>query len=179
MFRGIALSGKACAGKDRIGEALVHALANRFYDARIEKLASPIYHEAHTKYEMVGKNRPLLQKIGDDHTNVEPTYYVRLLCEAQDAIEKPGLWVVTDLRKVIEAEYLRQKGYALVRLDVEPAVQKSRMVLRDGGYNEESMHHWTETDLDDYTRWNVRVPNNGTVTPFALSNIILDLLGLQ
>lgn len=195
-YRGIAISGKAAAGKDVVGEALLNHLHMQFSPGAIVKLAKPIYDEAIAEHGMdpSNKNRALLQSIGDIHTRQEPTYYPRLLIQSIDEanermleeyksgrlmVYQPMVPIVTDLRKTIEAEYLRQKNFALVRLDVDDFIQRQRLTERDGSYVEATLDHWTETDLDLYGRFDVRLPNNGQFSPSSLAYIILQVLGLE
>lgn len=201
-YRGIAISGKAAAGKDSVGEAIIEGLLNQWTPARIVKLATPIYEEAINIYGMDPnkKNRPLLQRIGTDRVKQDPAFYPRKLMQslhdydvtaraervvdAQRGIhyvmdyESP-IAVVTDLRKVIEAEYLRQQGFALLRLDVDPKVQEHRLLTRDGEYNAEHLRHWTEVDLDHYAYFDMRIPNNGLLTPQEIAWFVLRGLDME
>jgi hypothetical protein len=184
-IKGIAISGKAAAGKDAVGEELVRHLSASGIQARIVKLAKPIYDEAITLYRMnpSNKDRKLLQEIGDSHTSIDPTYYPRLLIE--ELREKhnslhafdPVFPVVTDLRKVVEAEYLQQVGFALVRLDVLSSVQTDRIMRLYGESGFGRLLHWTETDLDHYAKWDIKIPNNGNMTPSAVAWVIAASLG--
>lgn len=196
-YIGIAISGKAAAGKDVVGEALLDMLHTQFSPAKIMKLAAPIYTEAIEMYGMdpSKKDRPLLQRIGDAHTTFEPTFYPRMLMQEIENVNavlsvkhkfrkslveyEPIIPIVTDVRKIIEAEYLRQKGFALVRLDVDVEVQHRRLVARDGGYNLNDLLHWTETDLDHYAGFDMVFPNNGHFNPQSVAYFILKSLGME
>lgn len=170
-FIGIAISGKAGAGKDTVAEALIAELrALVTVDAYCERLSRPIYEEAREVYGMVGKDRPLLQHIGDAHTQIEPSYYARLLVErVRDPrvvghFHVPRFPIVTDLRKTIEAEYLKQCGFFLVRLEVNPGTQRERLLRLYGPGACDNLGHWTEKDLDDYARFHYTVWNEGANT---------------
>jgi hypothetical protein len=86
---------------------------------------------------------------------------------------------VTDVRKVIEAEYLRQRGFSIVRLDISSVMQARRLVERDAYYNPGELQHWTETDLDHYPYFKLKVLNNGAHTPGQLALFILRSLGME
>jgi hypothetical protein len=186
-LKGIAISGKAAAGKDTVGEELVRHLTASGIEARIVKLAAPIYDEAIYLFGLdpSKKDRRLLQSIGDSHTQVDPTYYPRLLIEElrerHNALSDfdPLFPVVTDLRKVVEAEYLQQMGFALVRLDIHPIAQTERIMRLYGEEGLNRLLHWTETDLDHYAKWDVKLPNNGNMTPSAVAWVIAASLGFD
>lgn len=163
-FRGIALSGKAGAGKDTIADAICRILPAAYP----VKLATPIYEEAYERgMDPRVKDRPLLQRIGDDHTSIDPTYYPRLLVErvrdtsVQGSMVFNGFPVVTDMRKRIELLYLQQVGFFCVRVEASTDMRIVRLLERDGAVNHGSLSHWTETDLDQSYDWFNLVVYNG------------------
>lgn len=187
---GIAISGKATAGKDTIALEIQQLLQRAGRGGKIMKLATPIYDEAYLlgmSRDPDEKDRELLQRIGDERTDADPAYYPRVLwsdirghLDFLKVLNMPTVtYLVTDLRKLVEAEYLRQVGFAIVRLDVSPEVQTQRILELYGEEGLERLSHWTETDLDHYTKWDVKLPNNGHMTPAAVAWVIATSLGFN
>lgn len=188
-YAGVAISGKAGAGKTAVAKELDDFFVVDFAPSRIMRLADEIYQEAYAQGMPRGeKDRPLLQSIGDARTAVEPSYYARKLVEnrrravagyAEKGSREPLVAIVDDLRKVVEAEYLRQQGFALVRLEAFEHVRNVRLLQRDGSLQEAALSHWTETDLDNYDRWDLKVPNNGFQTAQQVALFIYRSLGFD
>lgn len=200
-YKGIAISGKAGSGKTTVANALDELFLAQFTASKVLHLATPIYEEAYDlgmDRDPSKKDRGLLQRIGDERTAKDPSYYPRRLIEYLDlhnsALPKAGerrglvtyafdnapvIGIVDDLRKVVEAEYLAQRGFALVRLNVQPWTQENNLRRRDGRYEPSKLYHWTETDLDNYSRFDVVLPNDGELAPQQLAWIIAKVLGME
>lgn len=71
--------------------------------------------------------------------------------------------IVDDVRFVNEAERIHSVGGVLVRLEVNPAVQKHRLSSTRGkNYDNSVLTHVSETELDTYPFFDLVVDNNHT-----------------
>lgn len=69
--------------------------------------------------------------------------------------------IITDLRQKNEEEFLRDKGFIIVRVEAPYELRLERSLEADGDFKESQMNHETELSVDqieaDYT-----VVNDGT-----------------
>lgn len=93
-------------------------------------------------------HREVLQKIGESMRNTfgDDIWIKSLFSEGYDP--KYDTWIITDVRYRNEADYIKDKGGILIRIN------------RNTGYND---NHKSETDLDDYDKFDYIVDNNGTI----------------
>lgn len=108
-------------------------------------------------------HREVLQKIGESIRNTfgEDIWIKALFNEGYDP--KHDTWIITDVRYRNEADYIKDKGGILIRIN------------RNTGYND---NHKSETDLDDYDKFDYIVDNNGTINQLIdkMVDIYNDLL---
>ncbi len=121
------LGNKARQGKDTAGEAIVnhfnglrylqikHGLKAVAPEARIFKFADALYRVCREEYGMIGKDAPLLQKVGDGRRNeFGLNYWIDQLEATMKDFD--GIAVVTDMRYTNEANWIKSKGGCTVQV---------------------------------------------------------------
>lgn len=95
--------------------------------------------------------RVAYQLLGQSVRGVDSGYWVRAAVENIDwGSEFP---IFTDVRTPNEVSALYDAGAPVVYLRVSPEVQRERLMARDGSMpSEETLHHETETALDEAVR---------------------------
>ena len=173
----IAISGKMCSGKTTLLDMITEyhdvevcsggadqdilQVAERF------SLADPVKEVAHRYFRMPEnyKDRPLLQKIGQQFRSIEPKVWINLLIdradeyeqihnelESVDGVSMKGCAICDDVRFPNEVEALKEAGWITVRLEVNDEERKSRLKTV---YGADWKKHWdnrneiSETALDD------------------------------
>lgn len=119
---------KANQGKDTAGEAIVnyfatkreqqlkHGLKPTIPEARIFKFAAALYKVCREEYGMVGKDAPLLQKVGEGRRNqFGLNYWIDQLEASMRGFE--GIAVLTDVRYFNEADWVKSKGGVTVKVE--------------------------------------------------------------
>lgn len=106
----------------------------------------------------------LLQYLGGPvRQEGDPLYWMRrMLAEAIPLLAEEQLVFVPDIRYVQDAETLLNSSGTLIRLDVDPGEQASRLAFRDNVVvPPETLTHISETALDDYQRFDLRFNTTG------------------
>jgi hypothetical protein len=96
--------------------------------------------------------RDLTQKVGKNVRDIfgEQVWVEILLNEANLLIEKGHKVICDDVRLEIEYDLFKENNYSLIRLDVDPEVQKKRILELYKTYNENALLHHTEIALDNH-----------------------------
>lgn len=106
----------------------------------------------------------LLRYLGTDiRQSQDRIYWVKTAMwnVAKMGFETGSSPVFTDVRFLHEAQFIRDVGGYLIRVDVSPETQRRRLMGRDGLVpTPEALAHPSETQLDDYDDFNQRVDNN-------------------
>ena len=134
---------KARHGKDSAAQA-IQDYARRFSlpEVRIFKFADALYDICRREYGMVGKDAPLLQRIGSERRMIQEDYWLDRLKFTIGSFK--GIGIITDVRYKNEAAWIRKNGGILVnvsRLNDDGTV----FVAQDRPAN-----HPSEIDLDGY-----------------------------
>lgn len=163
----IGIAGKKQVGKNTVG----NMLAYYFYDdirqdnyccvcsfaRRLKEIVSILCHKDLEEYEsgefkdsidpLTGKtNREVLQTIGSEFRRLfGDDIWIKTLF--YDYVSG-DTWIVTDVRYKNEADAIKKKGGILIRVN------------RDTGYND---NHISETDLDDYDKFDYVIDNNSSI----------------
>ncbi len=153
----LAFGNKARHGKDTAGEAVVahfvqqQAMLRRHYGkapkglaAQLFKFAEALYAECREQHGMVGKDAPLLQRVGSERRAENSNYWVDKVFSQIDK-DNPAVAVITDLRYQNEAEAVKARGGF--------TIQVSRL-NRDGSpyiADDRPAGHPSEIDLDSYS----------------------------
>lgn len=117
--------------------------------------------------------RPALQRWGQWRVRDDVTYWSERAAQRLAVLQRSGFSVMlTDMRMPWEADWARQRGFLLVRLDVTDKIRRSRTLSRDGTMLAPDVERDpTETALDDYTGFDLRLDNSGALGP------VLDAIG--
>lgn len=175
----IAVSGKIGSGKNTVCDIISNHFANTkvlaFADD-LKKFVSIITNlPLELMYTEEGKNTyvpsynmsvgEMLQKIGTDalRTHFDTDIWVKSLF---NKIQENDTILIPDLRFKNEAQYSKQKGAILIRINGDPL-----------GHNKNSKrntNHISETDLDDWTDWDYIIDNNSSLKD--LEHKVYDIL---
>ncbi|WP_341284917.1 hypothetical protein [Priestia megaterium] len=95
--------------------------------------------------------RDLTQKVG---SKVRATFgedvWVQILLNEAELLIKQGKKVICDdIRLEVEYDLFNKQNYTLIRLDVDPEVQRNRILDLYKTYNDEALTHPTEIALDN------------------------------
>ena len=150
----IGLGNKAQNGKDTAGEAIVnyynlgrgaqvkHGLTPATPIVRIYKFAEALYKECRELHGMVGKDAPLLQRVGHARRQENPTYWINKMFDS--IFEYTDIAVITDVRYKNEANEIKARGGFVINVqrlnaDGTPFISLDR-----------DPNHSSEIDLDGY-----------------------------
>ncbi len=111
--------------------------------------------------------RPALQRWGQWRVRADAGYWLDRAAQRLAGLRRAGCSVVlTDMRMPWEADWARQEGFLLVRLDVPDEIRRSRATSRDGSMLTPDVERDpTETALDDYDGFDLRLDNSGDLQP--------------
>lgn len=161
----IAVVGKQRSGKDTLAKYFIdndRAMKLAFGDAI--KLVSRMYFP-----EIVAKGKPrfLYQFIGQKFREVDPKVWVKSLDKTLTFLESEGFesFVVTDVRQQNEYDYLKSKGFTVIKVEAEDELRRERIIKSGDQFNPEDFYHETEIAVDsipcDYL-----LTNNTTIEDF-------------
>lgn len=135
------LFGRRGAGKSAVAAFLAEQ------GARVYKLSDPLYRIAQELFGMKGKDRMLLQRLGDKLREIDPDCLLKYLSLRLQA-DGPRFAVVEDVRLLREAERLRQMGFAGVLVRAPDPVRFARLEARGEDVLSEEEEHRTESEVD-------------------------------
>jgi len=185
----IGIAGKKAAGKDLLGSYLVAAGYKRlaFGDIIRERVKRDFdlteaqvngrFKETPTHYAKPGIHPPedihwtprqIMEAYGMFFRKFDEHYWIKQLGNEIEATEKRHI-VVTDVRLIAEAEYLKSLGAKLIRL--ERSEDERRAVYPDA--NSQAI---TEIQLDNYKGFDFVVPEEQNSIPDDLKNVAKELL---
>lgn len=129
-----------------------------------ELVDTPVYH---ARIRTAGI-RTGLQQLGTEIRRAQDVdYWVKLtLREVVKDLASGRSVYLTDVRFENEADNPRIMGAFLVRLDISRETQAQRLLERDNlaSLDEATLFHRSETSLDDYPYFDVRVKNEGELS---------------
>jgi hypothetical protein len=139
----VGFGSKARQGKDSAAYAIqdyAHRLS--LAEVRIFKFATALYQECEEHHGMIGKDAPLLQRVGQSRRQQNENYWVDRLKFSMGNFK--GIALITDVRHKNEAQWIRDSGGFLVNVtrindDGTPFISLDRPA-----------DHPSETELDDY-----------------------------
>jgi hypothetical protein len=150
---GVAISGKARAGKSELAASLAAQIAQRGIPAVTLGFRHLIEAETLKEYG-VGKNdaggRAMLVAHGDDRRKKDPAYWiVRMERVYARAVLNGVVPIIDDIRLPLELEWARSAQLFVVRLEVGEVLRRQRLEREgeDGRYA--ASPDLTETALDD------------------------------
>lgn len=161
LFKDNAIEAERRAFADALKEEVVDFLAYYFND----KYTWKQYYEMTTSDEHKEKFRPLWQWWGSEGRRWldGENYWIDLFDEFFYQETEASVGIVPDVRFVNEAEYIKNKGGVMIRVN-RPH------------YNGDS--HISENNLNDYNNWDYVVVNDGDLEALKVSveNIYKDIL---
>lgn len=132
-----------------------------------------------TAYDRTTASRTVLQFWGTQVRRAQDEdYWVRKAVQSVAKSLAQGVSVyVTDARFVNEADAVRQIDGVMVRLDVTEEEQALRIFSRDGiRISEDAKKHVSETALDDYQNFTLRVPTE-SYNPDQIVDLVVTTIG--
>lgn len=127
-------------------EATIDYIINRtgVYDSHMEELlAYAEYHQG----DSIGKQRELLQLIGDGFRNIEPDIWVDwLVSDIENAGNPP--YIITDCR--YENEFERFKDDISVYIEANAKIRKKRLRNYNEQFDDELLNHKSENEIDKF-----------------------------
>ena len=146
----LGISGKAQSGKDSVGQYLVEKYAfKRAASAdALKRIARNIFTWNGQKDEA---GRKFLQDLAMAVRGYDQDYWIRITLQEiqhQHVLNQVNNFVITDVRFLNEAKYLKAQGAILLRIN------RPGIALLD---------HVSETELDDYNDFDFVIENNGTL----------------
>ena len=124
-------------------------------------------------------DKPLVREVlkfwGNDVRRAQnPDYWVDMTAVyAKEQIDMGVSCIIPDVRRQNEAGFINDSGGLLVRLNVSEKEQRRRLLSRDNKLSDRSaFNHITETDLDDYDRFDV-VLNTDSMSPEEVADSIM------
>ena len=120
----IAFSGKICSGKTtaaNIVESMLgcEATTKLSVASRVKELAIDLF-------GMEQKDRKLLQVLGQKMKEIDPEVWVRALVKQVNNCGDKHI-VIDDLRFPTELRALRENGFIIIRLEIDPELQLKRI----------------------------------------------------
>lgn len=158
----IGISGKTGSGKTTLAAEFKRVLVDRavetnFADALKAEVASRYSIEKWRCYSQDEKNKPIsaenpltigqaLQKVGNERRQQDADYWLNKVAElVADLGDNVDVVVVGDVRFRNEADWIKQAGGVLVRLNGDPGAVRQN--------SKRDLTHSSETDLDAYERF--------------------------
>lgn len=159
----LAIVGKMRSGKDTFAEYFKEKGFNSLaFGGGITEVIKRYFPEAFWE----GKPRKHYQVIGQTFRELDPDIWVGILDNRLWEIEEyQGLdtdIIVTDCRQYNEYEYLKSKGFTIVKVECEDEIRKLRMDEKGEIFISEQFYHDTETATDSIP-YDYLVTNNDTL----------------
>ena len=127
-------------------------------------------------------DKPLVREVlkfwGNDVRRAQnPDYWVDMAAVyAKEQVGSGVSCIIPDVRRQNEAGFINDSGGLLVRLNVSEKEQRRRLLSRDNKLSDRSAFtHITETDLDDYDRFDV-ILNTDSMGPEEVADAIVHKL---
>lgn len=150
MKKIIVISGKQYSGKDTLAKILLEKLSGYRRIGIGDAIKIQFAKENNLSLDEVIQNKHLyrqgLIELGNYGRNISDDYWLRVL-EKEDKI------IVPDIRVEFEANFFRKIGAFLIRVESDIENRKKRGIIT-------MENDATETALDCYKNWNIKIENN-------------------
>lgn len=153
---------------------VLHPLVDSLIEQRVEpnKVTAELLYKNHADKPLV---REVLKFWGNDVRRAQsPDYWVDMAAVYTEEQRGVGVsCVIPDVRRKNEAGFIKDAGGLLVRLNVSEEEQRRRLLRRDNKLSDRSaFNHVTETDLDDYDRFDL-ILDTDSMSPEAVADAIM------
>lgn len=148
----ITLSGKQFCGKDTVAKILLDKLPSFCRIGLADAIKLKYSEKTGLSVEEIEKNkskyRPDLIALGNEGRSINPDYWINTI------VEKDANVIVPDVRMPHEVEIFKQNNAFCIRVEASAEARSKRGELsREDDY--------TETALDNYSKWNYIINNEG------------------
>jgi len=178
----IAISGKMGSGKTTLAMEIICQF-NQAYNGQssMVSLGAPVKEVARNYFLMPDgvKDRPLLQKIGQQFRSIKENVWVDLMFQEVDVMSDTTsveLFICDDVRFQNELKAMQEDGWMTIRLTVDEEEQKRRL---ESAYGDGWTQHWenrneiSETDLDKIEGFDMVLHNlELSMVPHTASEIL-------
>ncbi len=181
----IGISGKIGSGKDTLANRFIKAyyktsgikFKNKKFGYKVKKLVSEL--TGLSMRVMLSRNGKLIyleewgmtvgelqQKMGTDavRCNIHDDGWVLSLFSKYNPTK--DFWIISDVRFINEADKIKNMGGVLIRLNGDPKNCRAN--------DKRDMNHRSETELDNYDKWDYIYDNNSPIK--LLDNFISKLI---
>ncbi|MGD2330640.1 AAA family ATPase [Bacillus amyloliquefaciens] len=145
----IAVAGKMRSGKDTLAKFFIEndkAYQLAFGDG-IKKVANTYFPHIVAQ----GKPRKLYQFIGEEFRKIDPYVWVNYLDQRMKHLGFLHIedFVVSDVRQMNEYEYLKSKGFTVIKVEAADEIRRERIEKSGDIFEPEDFYHHTETAVDE------------------------------
>lgn len=116
----IAICGGICSGKSTLAKILADK-----YNLQVYSFATSVKQYATEIFGMNYKNRSLIQDFAEKMKEIDKDVWINMLDKRIDSLDNI---VIDDLRFDNELEYLRNRGFIIVRINIEKIEQIKRLI---------------------------------------------------
>lgn len=154
----IALTGKMRSGKDTVAERIIFR-----YGLKEFKLSSGISDTIDLLFgrNPDNKNRLQYQFIGQTMRQLDQEVWLKYTMKKIQSAGSSQI-IISDLRQENEEEFLRKRGFIIIKVESEDSLRKQRIVDSGDIFNEEEFYHETETSVDNIKEDYI-ITNNGSL----------------
>lgn len=160
----IAIIGKMRSGKDTAGDYLVdlHDFKRFAFGDEIGRIIKRYFPQAHDN----GKPRHHYQLIGQTFRQLDPDVWINALdTDLFFRSTKNDNVVITDVRQQNEVEYLKSKGFVILKIETDEPIRLQRIANEGDRFDPKTLQHETETAVDNLP-YDYLIKNNGTPVSF-------------
>ena len=140
----IAICGPICSGKTYLSDYLSkqYNLEKYSFGDKVKDIAIDIF-------TMHYKDRPLLQSISDKMKEIDPDIWAKYVVRKIKHLDNI---IIDDLRFVNEAKYLQELGFTIIKLNIDPNIQRNRIMRKYVQHYQKhlnNLHHNSEQDYNN------------------------------
>lgn len=158
----VAIVGKIRSGKDTVGHMFIkeHGCFKLAFADGIGSVIRKYFPEAFKE----GKPRRHYQHIGQEFRKLDPDVWIKDLTRTLTSLEERGItnFVITDMRQVNEASYLKEKGFTIIKVETADEIRLERMNAEGDTFTLEDLNHETELQVDEIP-YDYLIDNNTTL----------------
>lgn len=158
----IALSGKMMSGKSTVAQYLVreHGFVEVAFAEELTEIAVRLFRYSSQQ----PKNRALLQTLGMRMREIDPDVWVEALLRRLSRLPEDCNIVVSDVRFPNEYVALRERGYWMARVYIDPELQELRVHQSTPNMPRGLLCHYSEVALDGPEwPWDSYIVNDNSV----------------